>query len=60
MDGKLHPIEVKLAATSKTDWVRHFPVLDRLGKRGAGAVVCLSREMVPIDRKAVAVPVGVI
>lgn len=59
-DGKLYPVEAKLSATSKKDWVRHFSALDRLGKRGDGAVVCLCRELVPIDRESNAVPVGFI
>ncbi|MHC5057681.1 MAG: ATP-binding protein [Planctomycetota bacterium] len=58
LDGKLHPVEAKLSASPKKDWVRHFAALDRLGPRGPGAVVCLSRDLVPLDRKSNAVPVG--
>ncbi len=59
-DGKLYPVEAKLSATSKKDWVRHFSALDRLGERGDGAVVSLCRDLVPIDRESNAVPAGFI
>jgi hypothetical protein len=58
LDGKLYPVEAKLSASPKKDWVRHFAALDRLGARGPGAVVCLSRDLTPLDRKSNAVPVG--
>lgn len=58
-DRALHPVEVKLAATVKSDWIRHFGALGKLPcKVGPGAVVCLAEAPVPLDRKNSAIPVG--
>lgn len=60
-DGRLHPVEIKLGATPRREWVRHFSVLERLGARiGEGAVVCLTPEPVPLTEKVTALPVGAI
>lgn len=59
-DGAIHPIEVKRAATVRTDWIRHFSVLRRLGERGPGAVVCLVREATPIDAENAAIPISLV
>lgn len=56
-DGRLHPVEVKRSAAIKTDWIRHFQALERLGPRGEGAVVCLADRPLSIDAKAQALPV---
>lgn len=59
VDGRLHPVEIKRAATVKRDWARPFGALERLGKPvGEGAVVCLAPEPTVIDRSIQAVPVG--
>ena len=60
-DGRLHGIEVKLAASPKRSWRRGFAPLDRLGLPvGGRAVVCLSPELLPLDEGTWAVPVGLI
>jgi predicted AAA+ superfamily ATPase len=58
-DGRLHPVEIKRAASPTRRWVRAFHALDRLGiPRGRGAVVSLVRRPVPIDAENDALPAG--
>jgi predicted AAA+ superfamily ATPase len=60
-DQTLYPLEVKKAASPQRKWARNFDALKRLDIRlGEGAVVCLCREALPIDRSISAIPVGVI
>ena len=57
-DQRLHPVEVKRAASVRKVWARHFPLLERfLSGRGAGVVVCLTDMVVPIDDKTTAIPI---
>ena len=56
-DGTLFPVEMKLGASPRKDWVRHFAALRRLSPRvGPGAVLCLTDKAFPIDRETVALP----
>jgi len=58
-DGTLYPVEVKLAATPRRSWTRAFAALEGLGPPpGAGAVVCLTAEPLPLSRDVTALPVG--
>ncbi len=58
-DGALHPVEVKLGASPRRDWVRHFAALERFKERlGEGAVISLYPEQVPLTATVNAVPVG--
>jgi predicted AAA+ superfamily ATPase len=60
-DGILHPVEIKKSGSPKKDAVRHFSVLEKKGLvLGQGNVICLCRELIPIDRKNHFVPVGLI
>jgi uncharacterized protein len=60
-DGAAFPIEVKKSASPQADWVRHFSTLDELGVSWPhGGVICLAREMLPLDRKCNAIPVGIL
>lgn len=60
-DRKLHPLETKLGATPKTEWIRHFPVLSALKTPvGGGGVVCLCRERLPLSSAAEAIPAGLL
>lgn len=60
-DRKLHPLEVKMGATPKKDWIRQFPVLDTLKMPvGEGGVVCLCGECLPLGRDATAIPAGLL
>jgi len=56
-DGALYPVEIKLGATARRDWTRHFAALANLGLPvKSGAVLSLVRETFPIDRQNVAIP----
>lgn len=58
-DHRLHPLEIKLGATVKREWIKIFPVLQKLGKEiGAGGVLCLIPERLPISRTDQAIPVS--
>ncbi len=60
-EGSLYPVEIKLGASPKRDWVRHFGALERLGiPARPGAVLCLVQEAFPIDRQNTALPAGTI
>ena len=55
----LYPLEVKMGATPRRDWIRHFTVLKRLDKPiGQGGVVCLCKEPVPLTEDITAIPAG--
>ncbi len=57
-DGKLHPVEVKLSANPSAEDARHFSVLRKIGvTTGAGAVVCLRDEAIPLCRDVIAAPI---
>lgn len=61
IDGKLWPVEIKHAATVRREWATPFTALDRLKKPiGAGAVVCLTPDDVPVGRRLTALPVGTV
>ena len=58
-DGGLFPVEIKLGASPKRDWIRHFAALERFGSSPRpGAVLCLVQEAFPIDRLNSAFPAG--
>ena len=60
-DGKLHPIEIKKTASPSPSLAGAFKVLDKASiPRGAGAVVCLKREVSAFDRNTLIVPVWTI
>ena len=58
-DGLLFPVEVKLTATPSNRDISGMRALQRAGAPlGAGAVVCLARERLPLTRTVDVVPVG--
>jgi len=60
-DQTLYPVEVKLGATPKKAWVRHFQVLEKLKhKIGPGAVISLCREPLPLTQYHSALPIGML
>jgi predicted AAA+ superfamily ATPase len=59
VDGALHAVEIKQAATVRRDWAAGFRILDRLGtSSGSRAIVCLTPDAVPLDDRTTALPVG--
>ncbi len=60
-DNILYPVEVKLGATPKKEWVRSFATLRRLGGEiGQGCVISLVNTVFPLDAQNMAIPVGII
>jgi predicted AAA+ superfamily ATPase len=58
-DRTLYPIEVKKSTQPTVAVARMFQSLDRLSvPRGHGAVICLTQQLMPLDKQATAVPVG--
>ncbi|GHV54954.1 ATPase [Synergistales bacterium] len=58
-NGVLYPIEIKKSASPGREAVKHFGVLDPLTV-GAGAVICMAGDILPIDGKNWYVPVWLI
>lgn len=57
----LYPIEIKKSASPKKDAVKHFTVLEKSGVNvGAGAVICMAGDLVPIDKNNWMVPVWLV
>ena len=72
-NGELHPVEVKKAASPGAASVKNFPVLNPLERPekfsdatslkvriGAGAVVCMANDLLPLDKKNWYVPAWLI
>jgi predicted AAA+ superfamily ATPase len=60
-NNTLYPIEIKKSANPGRDSIRHFSVLQKIGKPiGPGCVVCLVSDLLPIDRQNYFVPVWLI
>lgn len=58
-DQTIHPLEVKLSATSRRKWARSFDPLARLDTAiGEGGVLCLSGRAIPLTAMHQAIPVG--
>ena len=54
----LYPVEVKKTAMPGENDIKHFSALKKLEKKiGAGAVLCLSQDRIPVNREAVSTPV---
>ncbi|MBP1686704.1 MAG: hypothetical protein H6Q33_2847 [Deltaproteobacteria bacterium] len=61
VDGKLWPVEIKHAATVRREWTTPFTALEHLKKPvGAGAVICLAAETLPLTRDLAALPIGAV
>ena len=60
-NGFLYPVEIKKSATPKKEAVKHFSLLEKSGVQiGHGAVVCMIRELMPLDNNNWLVPVWLI
>lgn len=58
----LYPIEIKTSSDPKRGMVKSFEVLDKIAgkKRGAGAIVCLAKERLPLIDNVWIVPAKLI
>ena len=60
-NGILYPIEIKKSADPGKDALKNFNVLKSLPNEiGAGAVICLSPVMIPLDKQNKIIPIGMI
>ena len=60
-NNKIYPIEIKKSTDPGTGALRNFSVLSSLAEEtGEGAVICLSSQMYPLDRKNRIIPIGMI
>jgi hypothetical protein len=58
-DGVFHPVEIKKTASPGRDDIRHFHVLEKLGVTvGAGAVICLTEQSLPLSESVMTCPVS--
>jgi predicted AAA+ superfamily ATPase len=58
-NGVLYPLEIKKSAAPSRDDVRHFEALGRLKRAvGAGGVICLAQDVLPLTAAAHTIPVG--
>jgi predicted AAA+ superfamily ATPase len=56
-----YPVEAKKAALPKSEWLRPFNSLDQLKlKISSGAVICLAKDIIPLEKDISAVPVGIL
>lgn len=61
MDGKLYPVEIKMAANPGMDSMKSFSAIDETGiERGPGCVLSLSRNVIPVRDKGNIVNVSAI
>ena len=60
-DGTIYPIEFKKTASPDRSIARHFQTLEKLGMPvGAGALICLVPQPIPLTAGVTALPVGAI
>lgn len=57
-NGRLYPIEIKKSADPKNSALKNFAVLNELPEEiGEGAVICMTPEVIPLDKKNKLIPV---
>lgn len=57
-NGMLHPVEIKKSADPGNEALKNFNVIDAIGgKRGKGAVVCMTPSRIPLDADNELIPV---
>jgi len=60
-DNKLYPMEIKKSGSPNRDAIRHFSALHKPGvELGMGGVVCLSENLLPLDKDNWMIPVGLL
>ena len=61
MDGKLHPFEIKRAASPDRKIIRSFSLLQKGEKEiGAGGIICMAEKPFPIDSVNSMIPVNLL
>ena len=60
-NGMVYPVEIKKTGNPSMDAIKHFGVLENTGKIvGEGALVCMYKNVYPIDRMNWSVPVWLV
>jgi len=58
-NGMLYPVEVKKTATPSLANIKSFSAIENLKKPvGEGAVICLYKEIFPLNKNVILIPVG--
>jgi len=60
-DRFVYPVEVKKAVLPKSEWLNSFKALSQVKiKIGEGAVICMAKEVSPLERNISVIPVGIL
>jgi len=60
-DGRVYPVEVKKSASPRREWATDLSALSRLRLKIAdGAVICLSKQPIPIAKNVCAIPASML
>ncbi|MDR0309278.1 MAG: ATP-binding protein [Candidatus Methanoplasma sp.] len=59
-NGLLHPIEIKKSSDPSKGDIKAFGIVDRLGKRGPGGVICTYDSLLSLDSSNKIIPIGMI
>lgn len=54
--GTLHPFEIKKTASPDKRAIKKFDLLDKASDRGAGGIICMIQDPLPIDGKNCMIP----
>jgi len=56
-NNRIHPLEIKKSANPDRREVKKFDILEKVAvERGAGGIICMCQEVVPIDRSNCFIP----
>lgn len=55
-NGELYPIEIKKSARPTKEMIENFKVLDKVGKVGQGAIICMYEKIQDLDEKNKIIP----
>ena len=59
-NGLLHPIEIKKSSDPNKGDIKAFRIVDRLGKRGQGGIVCTYDTLLSLGDNNKVIPIGMI
>ena len=55
-NGELYPVEIKKSARPTKEMIENFKVLEKVGKVGQGAVICMYEKIQELDEKNKVIP----
>lgn len=55
-NGELYPVEIKKSARPTKEMIENFKVLEKVGKVGQGAVICMYEKIQDLDEKNKVIP----